>query len=283
MDKNRDLSYAKPTDGWLRRFFITLIEDTTGRKMLLRKYREIQKVGFKSDEMWKTVLQKLNIDINFLGIPDSKIPSSGPVIFVANHPFGVLDGMILCHLAERTRESYKILLNSVLCDFPEVEQYVLPIDFDDTREAMQTNIESRKRAIEELERGGCVVIFPGGTVSTAPLPFADARDPSWKTFTATLIQKTQATVIPVFFSGENSRLFQIVSQYSMTLRLAMLLWELKLKMGNTVTAVIGEPLTWEFLKTIGKREELMKYLRKHVYELSPKPFDEVDPLVLRID
>lgn len=283
MDKDRDLSYAKPTDSWLRKFFITLIEDSTGRRMLLRKYREIQKAGFKSEEMWKTVLQKLRIQPNFLGISDSEIPTTGPLIFVANHPFGVLDGMILCHLAERTRGTYKILLNSVLCDFPEVKQYVLPINFDDSREAMLTNIESRKLAIEELQNGGCVVIFPGGTVSTAPKPFAGARDPSWKTFTATLIQKTQATVIPVFFSGENSRLFQIVSQYSMTLRLAMLLWELKQKMGKSVIAVIGRPLTWEFLKTVGKREELMKYLRKHVYDLSPKPFKDLEPVVLKID
>jgi putative hemolysin len=128
----------------------------------------------------------------------------------------------------------------------------------------------------------CLVIFPGGTVSTAPKPFGDARDPSSKTFTAGLIQKTHATVVPVFFSGENSRLFQIVSQYSMTLRLSLLLWELRNKMGDTITAVVGEPLTWDYLSQFNKRDQLMGFLRTHVYSLSPIQLTNVAPVDLKV-
>lgn len=281
-DFDSTLTYANASDPWLKRMLIRSIEDGTGRKMLLEKYYEIKAEGYKPDEMWLSVLKKLKIGTEFRGFDIDKIPKEGPLIMVANHPFGVLDGIILCHLAERSRPSYKVLINQVICEFPELEPYALPIDFGGTKSALETNLKSRNKAIECVKNGECLVIFPGGTVSTAPKPFADARDPSWKTFTAGLIQKTHATVIPVFFSGENSRLFQIVSQYSMTLRLSLLLWELRNKMGDTITSVVGEPLTWEYLKQFNKRDALMDFLRTHVYSLSPVQLSNVSPVELKV-
>ena len=106
----------------------------------------------------------------------------------------------------------------------------------------RVNLATRQAALDYLAAGGCIGIFPGGTVSTALKPFGRPMDPSWRRFTARLIGKSGAAVVPVFFEGHNSRLFQIASHLHQTLRLALLVNEFKARVGAPVRVVIGRPL-----------------------------------------
>ena len=119
-----------------------------------------------------------------------------------------------------------------------------------------------------MRNDGTVVIFPGGGVSTAQRWFGPALDLEWKRFTAKLVQTTRATVVPIFFHGQNSRLFQIVSQFSLTLRLALLLKEVKNKMGLTIDVTIGSPIPYRELEHIKDRQELLDTLRMITYNLA---------------
>ena len=104
-------------------------------------------------------------------------------------------------------------------------------------------------------------------MSTAQRWFGPALDLEWKRFTAKLVQMTRATVVPIFFHGQNSRLFQIVSQFSLTLRLALLLKEVKNKMGLTIDVTIGNPIPFSELEHIKDRQELLNRLRVITYDL----------------
>ena len=158
----------------------------------------------------------------------------------------------------------------------ELDRVILPISFDETREAQAANIETRRLALGYLANGGCIGIFPGGTVSTALRPFGRPMDPSWRRFTARLIAKSGATVVPVFFEGHNSRLFQLASHLHTTLRMALLVNEFKTRIGNPVKVVIGRPLDpLEIAERGSDARGLMDYLRAETYRLSPRPIADL--------
>ncbi len=263
------ISYAAPTDPYWKRAVIRLIERLTGQPRLEQMYRALRMGdSFTPASFWKDSLDSLAVSLDFDPTTFEQIPQSGPLVVIANHPFGVLDGLSICHLASRMRPNFQILTNSVLCQDPALDPYLLPVSFDETREAMRMNIDTKQRALQTLEAGGAIVIFPGGGISTAAGWGGEVTDLEWKRFAAKLIQLSHATVIPIFFHGQNSRLFQMVSQFSLTLRLSLLLYEVNRMMGSTLQLVIGEPLPFEALAHIKDRQALLDHLRTHVYSLA---------------
>ena len=153
-------------------------------------------------------------------------------MLLANHPFGVVDGLALTVLASRIRPEFRVITNSVLCVDERTENRLLPIDFEESRDAMRRNIETKRTALRALAAGECVAIFPSGGVATAVLGLRPAVDLEWHTFVAKLIRSSQATVVPVFFHGQNGPLFQLASKLSLTLRLSLLLREVNNKRGR---------------------------------------------------
>jgi putative hemolysin len=146
---------------------------------------------------------------------------------------------------------------------------ILPIDFEETKEAQQVNLRTRRDSLAYLESGGCVGVFPGGTVSTSSKLLNRAMDPAWKTFTAKMIQRSRAEVIPVYFEGQNSRLFQIVSHAHITLRQALLINEFDRKVGGDVPVRIGPPIPRAEIEGFkGDAKGLMDHLRVATYKLS---------------
>jgi len=149
---------------------------------------------------------------------------------------------------------------------------ILPISFDETKEAVQLNLETRKTALDYLSQGGAIGIFPGGTVSTSAKMFSKPYDPAWRSFTARMISKSNATVVPIYFGGHTSRLFQIASHLNYTLRMGLLIKEFKSRIDRPVSVDIGKPLC---SSEIGARSKdaraLMEYLRYQTYALSNQP------------
>jgi putative hemolysin len=91
-----------------------------------------------------------------------------------------------------------------------------------------------------------------------------------------LIAKADATVVPVFFDGHNSRLFQIASHLHYTLRMALLVNEFKVRVGDAVRVVIGRPLARAALAAhAADARSMMEYLRSETYRLSPRPLADL--------
>ena len=262
------ISYADAKDPLWKRITIQGIEKVTGKPTLQRLYDQARNTPIPTNQFWELALRLLDIRLNYDPNKLAAIPSKGPLVIIANHPFGVVDGIGICYLAGKIRPHFRILTNSVLCQDAELNQFMLPIDFAETREAARTNIETKRLAVETLEQDGAVVIFPGGGVSTSHSWFGPAEDLEWKRFTAKLVQTARATVLPIYFHGQNSRLFQIVSQFSLTLRLALLLREVKNKMGLTIDVTIGNPIPYDAMAHIKNRQKLLDWLRETTYGLA---------------
>ena len=260
------LTYASSTDSRGRRLLIRGIERLTGGPELQRLYESLD--GIDGRELWQAALDRLEITIETDGYSVDDIPPEGPLVLLGNHPFGVVDGLILCALTARLRRDFKVMTNSVLCLDERVNEHLLPIDFAETREAMRTNVTTKKRAVEALASGEAVALFPSGGVATARSAFGRAEDLEWKTFVAKLVRSSRATVVPLFFHGENGRLFQIASQVSMTLRLSLLLREVGKKRGSSVRVSIGEPIRYPEIAEVKGREALTEHLKASVMALS---------------
>ena len=156
-----------------------------------------------------------------------------------------------------------------LCQAPDAKGSLIPVDFSGTEEAKQTNIDTRKEALVTLLEGGAIGIFPAGGVAVSEKPHkGPAIDTPWHPFAAKLINKSGATVIPVYFGGQNSRLFQLASHMSYTLRLALFFFETARRIGSEFELAVGEPITPEQIAQFSSRKELNTYLRKQTFDLA---------------
>lgn len=273
----RDISYAYSAETKGGRMVIKLMENTTGRLRLIKRADGYEEEVAKGRDFWSVMVDRYGLSLDVVGGALSNIPKDGPLILIANHPYGILDGLMMGHMLSETRGDFRILAHRVFRKAEDINRIILPISFDDTKEAMKLNLETRKTALNYLGEGGAIGIFPGGTVSTGVKPFSHPMDPGWRGFTARMVAKSNATVVPVFFDGHTSRLFQIASHLHNTLRMGLLIKEFKKRIDTPVKVVIGEPIGRDVLDPLAKdTRKMMDFLRKATYELSPKPLKSYD-------
>ena len=239
-----ELSYVSPADPLWKRVLMRTIENLSGRMRLLPVYaRWSREIANRPNKMWRTALDLIGtrIVLNATKGWEDDVPA-GPLLVIANHPFGIADGIAILSLAERLGRPYRILVNADFMRVPELQDVGLPIDFSNSDAARATNIRTRVEARRWLREGGTIVMFPAGGVATAESLFGVAEELPWKQFAVRLIQHSNATVLPVHFEGQNSRLFHFVSRYSLTLRLALLVSEFRHHIGGTIHASVGAPV-----------------------------------------
>jgi putative hemolysin len=262
-----NFSYATEDDPRLKRLLIRAVERMSGQPYLKSLYDEHRTNPNPGENFWAAAIRNLELKIHCNEDALQSLPKAGSLVIVANHPFGVLDGLIISYLVAKVREDFLVLTNSVLYQADEIRAHLLPIDFAETKEALSTNLKSRAVAKAHLIKGGCLVVFPAGGASTAPKPWSKrAVDAEWKNFTARLIVGAKAPVVPVYFAGQNSRLFQIASHISLTLRLSLFFKEVYDKIGSEIRVRIGEIIPYKDLSSLD-RKDLMEHLRKATYAL----------------
>jgi putative hemolysin len=271
----REISYAVGVRNRTGQLLVRSIENVTGRPSLIRRAEGYDAEVAAGANFWEVICRRYGIELDLPGAGLGVVPREGPMVMISNHPYGILDGLAMGRILSEARGDFRIIANNVFRKADDINRIILPISFEGTKEAQRVNIETRREALGYLGRGGAIGVFPGGTVSTARKPFGQAMDPPWKTFTAKMIAKSKAAVVPVYFEGSNSRRFQIASHLHPTLRLALLINEFKTRVGGKVRAVIGAPLPAdEIAARRGDSRALMDYLRESTYRLSPTPLKD---------
>lgn len=272
----REISYAHGVRTPAGQALVRAVENLTGRLGLIRRARGYELEVAAGADFWEVIARRYGLTLDLPGPGLAHIPAAGPLVLVANHPYGILDGLMMGRALSARRQDFRIVAHQVFRKSAEIDRFILPISFDGTREAQRLNIETRREAMAHLARGGAVGIFPGGTVSTARQPFGRPMDPAWRTFTAKMVARSDAAVVPMFFEGANSRAFQLASHLHATLRLALLIAEFRRRIGAPVPAVIGAPLPRAEIDARRRdARALMDYLRAATYALSPQPLDDI--------
>ena len=266
-----NFSYADDAMPAVKRGLIRLVEAATGQRHLRRLYLDNRRHGIEGESFFAAAVRSLRLDVRYDPAALAAVPRAGPVVVVANHPYGVLDGIVISWLVGQVRSDFLVLTNAVLLRAPEIAAHALPIDFGPTGEATRNNLASRAAARRHLDAGGCVVVFPAGGISTAPdwLGRERATDAPWQPFTAQLVQRSRATVVPVCFEGQNSRLFQVASHVSPVLRLSLIFREVRSRIGTAMLVAVGSPVPFAALPSYPDRQALADHLRSLTYGLAP--------------
>lgn len=268
----RDLSYAHSAQTKGGRAMIRTMENLTGRIALIKRAAGYERDVAMGRDFWQVIVERYGLSLDIVGGHLDSIPRTGPLVLIANHPYGILDGLMMGHILSRTRGDFRILAHQVFGKAPDLERVILPISFDGSREALAMNLATRKASLDYLGQGGAIGVFPGGTVSTSARPFSRPLDPGWRGFTAKMIARGEATVVPVYFDGHTSRLFQLASHLHYTLRMGLLMQEFAKRVDRPVRVVIGDPISRAQLAThAGDTKSLMAFLRARTYDLSPSP------------
>ena len=268
----RKLSYANTFTNPFQRNTIKTLELLTGKLRLLRKVRQFEKMGIPFGQpFWRQALDLLGIKLLTSKRELSKIPKEGSLIITANHPHGLVDGMVLAELIGKVRTDYKILTRSLLTGVNQIDQFMIPVPFDHEENALQKSLDMRRLAMEHLESGGVIVLFPSGKVASSDTMFGKVVEGDWNPFTAKLIQKSGADVLPVFFPGANSRIYQIANQISATLRQGLLIYEVVHAMNKPQKPLIGNIIKQDEISSWKSDPRgFMKWLREKTIQLESK-------------
>ncbi len=265
----RRLSYAGTFSNPFKAHTIRTIEWLTAKVTLLRLIRQFERSGAPfGSPFWPKAIRQMGIRIDTPSEEIACIPATGPLIVVSNHPHGLVDGMILAEMINRVRSDFKILTRSLLTGIPEVAEFMIPVPFPHEDNARELGLQMRNDTMAHLKAGGVIILFPAGKVAMSETWFGPAIEAEWNVFTHKMIHKSGATILPVHFTGRNSRTFLIANKLSDTLRQGLLLYEIKRALFKPQRPFIGEPIPASVLdEWEGNPRGFLAWLREHTLAL----------------
>ncbi len=243
-------------------------------------YRNAQPLdeGFRLENL----LAEMRIDLRVSPVDQARIPARGPVVVVANHPYGVLDDALLTGLLRRVRSDVKVLTNYLLADVPGLHRDCIFVDPFDTNRSAELNRKAARDSLEWLQKGGMLAIFPAGEVSQWQLPPVKIAAPEWNDTAVRLIRRTGAMALPTFFCGYTSFGFQLLGMIHPKLRTALLVQEFRKQEGRTIEVRVGSPVSADAIACLSDNRQAIDYLRWRTYLLARRSTSQVSwPSVMR--
>ena len=229
-------------------------------------YQQIAPLG-DGARFFQAMIDGLQVELDSGGKEWAKVPATGPVVVVANHPFGLLEGAALMTRLLAVRPDVKVLANSILATVPQVRDWFIEINPFGGPEAVRFNQRGLRQAVEWLKEGKLLVVFPAGEVSHLQWKKLAVTDPEWHSTVARLIRRSGATSVPVYVKGANSALFQILGLLHSKVRTALLPHEFLNKQNRRVEIRVGSPVSPAQGLSLTSDEALTRYLRWRTYLL----------------
>jgi putative hemolysin len=265
----RRLSYAGTFKNPIKVVSIRAIEWLTAKVHLLRLIRAFERTGVPfGAPFWSKAVRQMGIRIDTPDAEIALIPKTGPLVVVANHPHGLVDGMIMGELISRVRPDFKILTRSLLTGIPEIAEFMIPVPFPHEDNARELGLQMRNETMAHLKAGGAIILFPAGKVAMSETFFGPSIESEWNVFTHKMIQRSGAMILPIRFTGQNSRAFLIANLVSDTVRQGLLLYEIKRALFKPQRPHIGAPIpASELDKWEGNPRGFLAWLRDHTLGL----------------
>lgn len=254
-----------------QRTVIRTIERVFGKRQLRNTCNHFLQINQSAETFWADALKSLRLSVRLDGEPLSTVPREGGVLIVANHPYGIVDGVGIASTVCRIRKDIKVIAWDLLTLNENSRGYFLPMNLaENDRTARKQNLRVRKEAVKHLQDGGVVLVFPSGMAGVVETPFSEPIEAPWSRFMTRIIFDAQVPVLPMFVHGHNSRLFHVVSLVSQTLRLSLFFREINRMVGQEVRITVGETLEPGRLGEIGDVREVTEWLYRYTLALESR-------------
>lgn len=261
----------------VNRFFLSILGNPLEKLLSIDHLNAVYQKALMNPchtDFFEQCLQLLDIRYNVSQADLNKIPTQGPVVVVANHPFGGIEGIIVAAMLSGIRDDTMVMGNYLLQQIPQIRDRIIPVDPFGKKESLSSNIRGIKASIKWVKSGGALVTFPAGQVSHFHLGKQRVMDAKWTPHIGSIIRHAQATVVPIFFPGRNSSLFHVAGMVNPRLRTALLCRELINKKGKHIDLYIGKPIPWQRLKACRNDTEIVDYLRAGTYILKYRSHEQ---------
>ncbi len=242
----------------------SVVEWATGLATLESLYKQ-ESLPEDSFEFMHAALERIGTHYQVDHGSIDSIPQEGPVVIVANHPLGGVEGIVLASLLSRVRKDVKVLANELLKRIPELDELFIGVDVFGGEKAKQTNRRAIGQANQHLEQGGVLILFPAGEVSAYQNGEKKITDKEWSRSVAKFVKHAEATTVPIYINGMNSKLFYQAGRVHPLLRTAMLGRELLNKKGKTISVSIGSAIPFSEVKEFDSDKEITQYFRLNTY------------------
>jgi len=260
----------------VNRVISSLLERTFGLSQLQSLYQALPPAR-DDREFLQQVFDTFNIGYKVDDEALARIPRSGPTVIVANHPFGALEGVILAALLRSIRSDVKIMANFILSRVPEISDLFISVNPYSGSHAAKVNVSPMRQAIRWVKDGGLLVVFPAGEVSYWSPRKRTIADPPWSKTVSRIVHRANADVLPIYFDGANSLLFQVAGLMHPRVRTALLPRELMNKANTSIEIQIGRAIPYNKLKSFDD-QALIDHLRLRTYLLK----DASNPVAPRV-
>ncbi|MEN6618458.1 MAG: GNAT family N-acyltransferase [Rikenellaceae bacterium] len=260
----QDIKSAIKLRGLLGDIIASLIMHILGFNKINKKYSKC--AHHKGREFTSALLKEFNVRFNLDEKEFENIPQDGPFIFVSNHPYGGIDGIILLNIFSSVRPDIKVITNFLLSHIPNLKDFFFPVNPFSDRPALHKSFPGLRMATENLSKGGCLGLFPAGEVSTH-YGSSIIQDKEWQPAIIKLIKNAGVPVVPVYCHGTNSNFFHWLGKIHPVLRTIRLPRELLNKSGKTISVRIGKPITINELSEHENLKSLGLFLRSRTYAL----------------
>jgi len=206
-------------------------------------------------------LESLGVRLELSGAPMDTVPDSGPLVIVANHPFGMIEGFAVDALLGSKRPDGALMAVHVLASIPEYQGRLIVVGPRGRRSRRKRSVNGWREAFKLLRRGGALAVFPAGGVARFQWRHLSVSDPPWSPHVAALVRRTGAAVLPVYFHGRNGWMFQLVGILCRPLQDLMIVGELAKMRGRTLRVTVGRVVQPGELSHFATDEESIAFLR----------------------
>lgn len=261
------------------RWLAPLLERVLAVRAVNQLYENVR--GTPPEDFFGAVLEDLRIRYRFSEQEAARIPTEGPVLVIANHPFGALDGIILGDFLLSLRPDARLLANYLLLRMPELAPLLYPIDPFDRPGVARANARTVRESLTWLEQGHLLATFPAGEVSHYRRDYRRVTDGPWHPVTAKLIRKAEVPVVPVYFPGRNSIPFHLLGVLHPRLRTVLLVRELMARRDSQVFLRVGNPIPPRRLREFETDRDLLDFLRLRTYLIGGSDRRPRGPLSIR--
>lgn len=224
--------------------------------------------GLDAREFAEAALATLGVRYALQAPEWQRLPSTGPLLVAANHPYGGIDGLAAIAALLGRRPDLKVIATQSLAGLEPLRSVLIPVDNFGHSATRGANVVALRQALRHVKAGGALLLFPAGAVSHLDLAHRCVADPPWNRTATALLAAAGARVAPLYVHGSNGAGFQLAGLLHPALRTALLPREVTNKRGTCLDLRLGEPIAAERLAALGDPGRVERLLRVRLYSLA---------------